>query len=130
MLPSDELARWKRTEKSGKLSTTRGELQRAGQYPPIRVLVNSARIDKLLNSFGETLTALVSPVTGRIHAALPDRRRRNGARHLLRTQPAADPWRPKTHFGTLFIPAPGNVLIVADYARWRCAPLRTFLAVL
>ena len=31
ILPSDELARWKRTEKSGKLSTARGELLRANQ---------------------------------------------------------------------------------------------------
>ena len=68
LLSSDELARWRRTEKSGALSTKRSELLRAGQYPPILALVELSRIDKILSSFGPTLAALVSPVTGRIHA--------------------------------------------------------------
>ena len=68
LLSSDELARWRRTEKSGALSTKRSELLRAGHYPPILALVKLSRIDKILSSFGQTLTALVSPTTGRIHA--------------------------------------------------------------
>ena len=68
LLSSDELARWRRTEKSGALSTKRSELMRAGHYPPIRALAKLSRLDKLLTSFGQTLAALVSPATGRIHA--------------------------------------------------------------
>src|SRR5271166_6226739 len=68
LLSSDELARWRRTEKSGALSTKRSELLRAGHYPPILVLAKLSRIDKTLFSFGQTLAARVSPATGRIHA--------------------------------------------------------------
>ena len=62
-LSSDEPIRWRRTEKSGALSTKRGDLMRAGHYPPILALVKLSRIDKALSSFGETLTALVSPIS-------------------------------------------------------------------
>jgi DNA polymerase I len=69
ILTSDELASWKRTEKSGALSTARNELKRAAfRYPPIRALVELSKLDKMLAAFGPTLTALVSPITGRIHA--------------------------------------------------------------
>jgi DNA polymerase I len=69
ILSSDEIASWKRTEKSGALSTARNELKRvAFLYPPIRELVALSKIDKILSAFGPTLTTMVSPVTGRIHA--------------------------------------------------------------
>ena len=68
LLSSDELERWRRTEKSGALSTKRSDLLRAGHYPPILALVKLSRIDKMLSSFGPTLAALSSPVTSRIHA--------------------------------------------------------------
>jgi DNA polymerase I-like protein with 3'-5' exonuclease and polymerase domains len=70
LLTSEELATWKRTAKSGALSTARNELKRAAfRYPPIKALVELSKIDKMLTSFGPTLTAMVSPVTGRIHAS-------------------------------------------------------------
>lgn len=69
ILTSDELAQWTRTEKTGSLSTARNELKKvAFRYPPIMALVELSKIDKILVSFGPTLTALVSPVTGRIHS--------------------------------------------------------------
>jgi hypothetical protein len=69
ILSSEELASWKRTEKSGALSTARNELKRvAFLYPPVRELVALSKIDKVLSAFGPTLTAMASPVTGRIHA--------------------------------------------------------------
>jgi DNA (cytosine-5)-methyltransferase 1 len=114
ILPSDALARWKRTAKSGKLSTARGELLRANQYPPIRVLAQLGKIDKLLTAFGPTLTALVSPVTGRIHAhyrvaATSTGRATCSGPNMQQTPRDA-------RFRALFIPAHGHVLIVADYA--------------
>ena len=69
ILSSEELASWKRTEKSGALSTARNELKRvAFLYPPIRELVALSKIDKVLSAFGPTLTAMVSPITGRVHS--------------------------------------------------------------
>jgi DNA polymerase I len=116
LLSSDELSRWRRTEKSGALSTRRSELLRAGHYPPIRALVKLSRIDKLLSSFGHTLAALVSPVTGRIHAHYRVAGTTSGRascagpnlQQIPRTSEIAD-------FRALFIPGPGCVCVVADY---------------
>jgi DNA polymerase-1 len=114
LLTSDELARWRRTEKSGALSTKRSELLRAGHYPPILALVKLSRLDKLLSSFGPTLTALVSPVTGRIHAhyrvAGTASGRASCAGPNLQQIPRDG------HFRALFVPEPGHVLVVADYS--------------
>jgi DNA polymerase-1 len=68
ILSSDELQNWQRTKKTGALSTARSDLRRAAIYPPIRLLADMSKIDTLLAAFGQTLAALVSPVTQRIHA--------------------------------------------------------------
>ena len=117
LLSSDELARWRRTEKSGALSTRRSELLRAGHYPPILALVKLSRIDKMLSSFGQTLAALVSPVTGRIHAHYRVAGTASGRascagpnlQQIPRTTKIAD-------FRALFVPEPGYVFVVADYS--------------
>ena len=114
LLTSDELARWKKTEKTGKLSTARSELLHAAHYPPIRVLIELGFIDKFLSTFGATLSAFVSPVTGRIHsryrvAATP-------AGRATCSGPNVQQVPRDKRFRRLFVPAPGNVLIAADYA--------------
>jgi DNA polymerase-1 len=68
MLTVPELRRWKRTEKTGALSTARSDLQRATAHSPIGALVELSRIDKMMSAFGATLVEMVSPVIGRIHA--------------------------------------------------------------
>jgi DNA polymerase I len=114
LLSSDELARWRRTEKSGALSTKRSELLRAGHYPPVLALVKLSRIDKMLSSFGQTLAALVSPATGRIHAhyrvASTASGRASCAGPNLQQIPR------DSRFRALFVPAPGYVFVVADYS--------------
>ena len=114
LLSSDELMRWRRTEKSGALSTKRSDLMRAGHYPPILALVKLSGIDKALSSFGETLTALVSPITGRIHAhyrvASTASGRASCAGPNLQQIPHS------RRFRELFIPEPGHVFVVADYS--------------
>ena len=114
LLTSDELARWKKTEKTGKLSTARSELLHAAHYPPIRVLIELGLIDKFLSTFGATLSTFVSPVTGRIHshyrvAATP-------AGRATCSGPNVQQVPRDKRFRRLFVPAPGNVLIAADYA--------------
>jgi DNA polymerase-1 len=114
LLSSDELARWRRTEKSGALSTKRSELLRAGHYPPIRALVKLSRIDKMLSSFGRTLIARVSPVTGRIHAHYQVAGTASGRASCSGPNLQQIPQDPR--FRALFIPAPGYILVVADYS--------------
>jgi DNA polymerase-1 len=120
-LSGDELARWRKTKKSGALSTERSELLRAAHYPPILALVDLSRIDKLLSSFGQTLTVLVSPVTGRIHAhyrvAGTNTGRASCSGPNLQNIPRTpdDPDDP-IDFRALFVPEPGCVIVVADYS--------------
>ena len=114
LLTSEELARWKRTDKSGALSTKRSELLRAGHYPPVLSLVNIIRIDKLLSSFGVTLAVLVSPVTARIHAHYQVAAAATGRATCSGPNLQQIP-RP-IRFRKLFISEPGNVLVVADYS--------------
>jgi DNA (cytosine-5)-methyltransferase 1 len=113
LLSSDELERWRRTEKSGALSTRRSELMRAGHYPPIVALAKLSRIDKMLSSFGQTLAALVSPVTGRIHAHYRIAGTASGRASCAGPNLQQVPRDPR--FRALFVPEPGNVFVIADY---------------
>jgi DNA polymerase-1 len=114
LLTSDELAQWRRTEKSGALSTKRSELKRAAHYPPIMALSKLSRLDKLLSSFGENLSVLISPVTHRVHAhykvSSTVAGRASCAAPNLQQIPRG------RSFRSLFIPEPGNLIVVADYA--------------
>ena len=114
LLSSDELKRWRRTEKSGALSTKRSELMRAGHYPPILALAKLSRIDKMLSSFGQTLAALVSPVTGRIHAHYRIASTASGRASCAGPNLQQVPRDPR--FRALFVPEPGNVFVIADYS--------------
>jgi DNA polymerase I len=114
LLTSEELARWKRTDKSGALSTKRSELLRAGHYPPVLSLVKIIRIDKLLSSFGATLAVLVSPVTARIHAHYRVASAATG--RATCSGPNLQQIPRSIRFRKLFVPAPGNLLVVADYS--------------
>jgi DNA polymerase-1 len=114
LLTSEELARWQRTEKKGALSTKRSDLRRAAHYPPIAALVKLAAIDKLLSAFGPTLSAVVSSVTGRIHANYRVAATASG--RATCSKPNLQQMPRDKRFRALFKPEPGNVLIVADYA--------------
>ena len=114
LLTSAELARWRRTRKTGALSTSRSSLLRAAHYPPIAALVRLASLDKMLTAFGPTLAARVSPVTGRIHAHYHVAGTASGRASCSAPNLQQVPREPR--FRALFKPEPGNVLIVADYA--------------
>ena len=77
-------------------------------------LIQLGRIDKALTTFGATLTALVSPVTGRIHAHYRVAATSTG--RATCSGPNMQQIPRDARFRALFIPAQGHVLIVADYA--------------
>jgi DNA polymerase-1 len=114
LLTSAELARWQRTEKSGALSTRRSDMRRAAHYPPIAALVKLAAIDKLLSAFGPTLAAVVSPVTGRIHAHYRVAATASG--RATCSGPNLQQMPRDKRFRALFKPAPGNVLVSGDFS--------------
>jgi DNA polymerase-1 len=112
-LTGEELARWRRTPRSDALSTARSELRRATRYPPIRTLVELSRIDKITSAFGPTLTALISPTTGRIHADYLVAGTASGRASCSRPNLQQAP-RDKS-FRALFKAAAGYQLVAADY---------------
>jgi DNA polymerase-1 len=114
LLTSDELRRWTRTEKSGALSTRRSELSRAAHYPPIAALVQLSSVDKLISAFGDNLAALVSPATGRVHAHYIVAKTASG--RATCSGPNVQQVPRDKRFRALFVPEPGNVLVVADYS--------------
>jgi DNA polymerase-1 len=114
LLSGEELSRWARTAKSGALSTRRSELNRAAHYPPVLALTKLSRIDKMLSSFGQTLVALASPVTGRIHAGYRVAGTASGRTSCSRPNLQQIPQ--DRRFRALFIAEPSHVLICADYA--------------
>ena len=114
LLDSDEVAAWARTVKTGKLSTKKSELRRAAHYPPIAALTKIAVLDKQLSSFGITLAAQVSPVTGRIHADYRVAGAITGRASC--SSPNLQQIPRDNRFRALFVAAPGNVLVAADFS--------------
>jgi DNA polymerase-1 len=114
LLTGAELDCWRRTEKAGVLSTKRSDLRRAAHYPPIVELTRISTIDKLLSSFGTGFAELANPVTGRIHANYHVARTASGRASCSGPNLQQIPRDPR--FRKLFVPEPGNVLIVADYS--------------
>jgi DNA polymerase I-like protein with 3'-5' exonuclease and polymerase domains len=114
LLTSEELMRWRKTPKSSALSTRRNDLRRAAHYPPIAALMTLGAIDKMLNAFGPTLAASVSPADGRIHAHYTIAKTASGRAACSDPNLQQIPRDPR--FRALFVPEPGNMLIVADYS--------------
>jgi DNA polymerase I-like protein with 3'-5' exonuclease and polymerase domains len=114
LLTSEELARWKRTPRSGALSTARSELRRAAHYPPIVALTKVSSIDKYLTSFGPKLTTLVSPVTGRVHANYRVAATASGRASC--SKPNLQQIPRDRRFRDLLLAKEGCALVVADYS--------------
>jgi DNA polymerase-1 len=96
------------------LSTKKSELRRAAHYPPIAALTKIAVLDKQLSSFGITLAAQVSPVTGRIHADYRVAGAITGRASC--SSPNLQQIPRDNRFRALFVAAPGNLLVAADFS--------------
>ena len=116
LLSSEELRLCARTAKSGALSTRRSELNRAAHYPPVLALTKLSRIDKMLSSFGQTLVALASPVTGRIHAGYRVAGTASGRASCSRYRTCSVRSRKTADSARCSLPSRSHVLICADYA--------------
>jgi DNA polymerase I len=114
ILSSEELRRWRRTKKTNALSTARSDLLRAAAYPPIQALVELSEVDKIMTAFGPTLTALVSPVTGRIHANY--RVAATAAGRATCSYPNLQQAPRDKDFRALFKPGPGAKFVGGDFS--------------
>ena len=66
-LSDDELGSWPRTDKTSKLSVAAETLDRAAHIPALRPLLQMRAKESLLNKFGASLLAAITPSTGRVH---------------------------------------------------------------
>ena len=82
-------------------------------YAPIAALVELSVRDKALSSFDSGLSAQVSPVTGRIHADYRIAGTVSGRVSCSKPNLQQIPRDPR--FRALFVPAPGNVFVGADF---------------
>ena len=114
LLTEDERRNWKKTPVDGKLATSKTELLRGAHYPPIAALARLGQIDKLTSSFGPTLAAQVSPITGRLHPSYHTAGAKSG-RATVSSPPVQQIPR-DLRYRQLFRAAPGNVLVGGDFA--------------
>ncbi|WP_350373046.1 DNA polymerase [Methylobacterium oxalidis] len=112
---SNWLATWPRTE-SGALSTKAKHLKRlAGTLPGVELLVRHSELAQKVSHFGDKLLARISPYTGRLHGnfliAAAKSGRFSSSKPNLQNIPKSEAMR------SLFLAAPGKVLVVADYSQ-------------
>jgi DNA polymerase-1 len=121
LLEEQEQQDWPRTPKSGKLSTRRADLAAgAAVYPLLEALVDIGRIEKQLSTYGESLAAQISPVTGRIHASYRVGCAISGrsacSKPNMQNIPDAQPVEGLPSFRTLFVARAGYVFVAADWS--------------
>ncbi|WP_336491300.1 DNA polymerase [Methylobacterium nigriterrae] len=112
---SNWLATWPRTE-SGALSTKAKHLKRLNSIlPGAELLVRYSALAQLGSNFGDKLLARISPHTGRLHGnfliAAAKSGRFSSSKPNLQNIPKSEAMR------SLFVAAPGKVLVVADYSQ-------------
>lgn len=112
-LPADVLATWPKTA-TGQLATDADAL--AGlTLPALEPLARYKTAMKLLGTYGKGYAGHISPITGRIHASFFIGGTATG-RFSCASPNIQNPPR-GAEFRALFAPAPGRVMVVADYGQ-------------
>jgi DNA polymerase I-like protein with 3'-5' exonuclease and polymerase domains len=117
-VPQDELARWPRTDKGRQLSVEGKHLKRLLHLPGIAEAIITRSMQQRISNFGPKLVGFISPATGRIHASYHLAGTKAGrfscSKPNLQQLPGdhADP-----QFRRIVVPAPGYVLIGADWSQ-------------
>jgi len=113
LLTEAELGGWRRTKKTGALSTEKAALQQADHYPPVPPLIELATLKGLRSSFGEPLRYLVNPITGRVHPHYQLSGAQTGRSSTKEPNIQGAPRDPRIR--ALFRAADGYVFYAADY---------------
>lgn len=112
-LPAETLAAWPKTA-TGQLATDADAL--AGlTLPALEPLARYKTAMKLLGTYGKGYAGHISPITGRIHASFFIGGTATG-RFSCASPNIQNPPR-GAEFRALFAPAPGRVMVVADYGQ-------------
>jgi DNA polymerase-1 len=117
-LTENQLALWPKTDSGKALSTDSDTLQEFAHLEFVKPLADYKYYDKLCTTYGRSLYERRNPVTKRIHGGFTLARthtgRMSGRDPNLQNQPARNKGK---SFKELFIPAPGNIFICADYSQ-------------
>lgn len=108
------LRRWPKTPK-GKLKTDGDTLALFAHLPVIQPLLRYKAVGKLLSTYGKSYAQKKHPLTGRLHPEFKLGQTRSG--RICASHPNTQNPPRLDCFRELFIPAPGNVLIGADYSQ-------------
>ncbi|MBN1164854.1 MAG: DNA polymerase I [Candidatus Krumholzibacteriota bacterium] len=108
-----------RKTKTGYSTDVRVLTELAVDYPVAALLLEYRQLAKLLSTYIETLPALVSPVTGRIHTSFNQTVTATG--RLSSSDPNLQNIPIRSELGRkirgAFVPSPGNILLDADYSQ-------------
>jgi hypothetical protein len=115
-LPTEYLAAWPVTPKSGKLSTRTSQLNRVAHLPAVRPLLEITALDTLLEGFGPTLANRISMVTGRLHPGYHIAATKAGRSSSSRPNVQQIPGKKAPGFRDCIVAGPNSVYAVADFS--------------
>jgi DNA polymerase-1 len=91
----------------------------AESHPLVGRVLEFRQMAKLKSTYADALAALINPETGRIHTSynqtVASTGRLSSSEPNLQNIPARGPW--GARFRRAFVPAPGHVLLAADYSQ-------------
>jgi DNA polymerase-1 len=106
---------WPRTP-SGSLSTTAKHLKRvADQLPGAALLVRFSAVEQLRSNFGDKLLTRIRPQTGRLHGSFLIAKAKSG--RFSSSNPNMQNIPRDEAIRLVFVAAPGQQLVVADYSQ-------------
>jgi DNA polymerase-1 len=111
-LDPETLAAWPKT-KSGGLSTTADDIALLANHPALARIAAARGLAHALAHFGESLGALVHPVTGRVHPHLMIATQSTGRFSCTGPNMHGVPRDPRVR--SLFVAEPGRAIVSADF---------------
>ena len=116
LLPSEDIAKLERTEKTGVIKTGAKKIKRLGDSNGlINNLVVYKRYSKLLSTYGESIKKLINPTTKRLHPNFLIGYTVTG--RLSSRNPNFQNFPGGNKFKKCFTASSGNILISADYSQ-------------
>jgi DNA polymerase I-like protein with 3'-5' exonuclease and polymerase domains len=116
ILDAKSLAAWPRTD-TGKLTTRRQQLQLNSNLPALAELLQVHALQKLINSFGESLIEAINPVTGRLHTSFIIAGAKSGRFSARGPNLQQMPKQREASFRKIFEAPAGHLVMALDYSQ-------------
>ena len=113
-LPAHAAAAWPKTN-TGRLKTDAKTFALFANLPVIQPLLEFKRLQKLISTYGSNYARHRNPVTGRMHPSFRIGQTLTG--RLTSSNPNVQNVPSAEDFRALFVPAPGRILIGADFSQ-------------